>query len=305
MAVVANFTADVVFGCGPLVVTFTDTSTGSPNAWLWDFGDGSMSNDQNPSHTYTVDGSYEVKLTASIESLVETIPDSSVGEYKLISHSDRNTSYATFMAAAWTPGIDLRGYMVTLLGGLYIHSATRWTQTWDLSAYPSATNILALEVRHAFAIPNIRESNFVSSAGGARENTAGQSREPVLDLTAFGGTSWETDMTDETGHAQLTSPLDPVTNSTGWHVFEFLIRRHLISDKHTNTKTDFVTIGVPVASFTIDVPTAQSPASVGFTNTTPGEGTYSWKRRVSGSGDAFVEFSTEENPTEIFDKLAP
>lgn len=45
-------------------LTFLDASTGAIS-WLWDFGDGNTSTEQNPAHTYTVDGTYEVKLTVS------------------------------------------------------------------------------------------------------------------------------------------------------------------------------------------------------------------------------------------------
>ena len=61
---VADFTADTVSDQPPLTVQFTDTSTGSPTAWDWDFGDGAdNSTDQNPSHTYETEGSYSVSLT--------------------------------------------------------------------------------------------------------------------------------------------------------------------------------------------------------------------------------------------------
>ena len=36
-----------------LKATFTDTSTGEPTAWTWDFGDGATSDVQNPVHTFT------------------------------------------------------------------------------------------------------------------------------------------------------------------------------------------------------------------------------------------------------------
>ncbi len=48
-----------------LVVTFNDTSTGSPTSWLWDFGDNTpTSNQQNPVHAYSAPGTYVVTLTA-------------------------------------------------------------------------------------------------------------------------------------------------------------------------------------------------------------------------------------------------
>jgi PKD repeat protein len=46
-------------------VQFTDTSTGSPDHWFWEFGDGSTSTDQNPTHVYAADGSYSVALTVA------------------------------------------------------------------------------------------------------------------------------------------------------------------------------------------------------------------------------------------------
>lgn len=50
-----------------LEVTFADESTASAGenvvTWLWDFGDGALSSQQNPVHTYGADGTYLVKLT--------------------------------------------------------------------------------------------------------------------------------------------------------------------------------------------------------------------------------------------------
>ena len=47
-----------------LVVTFTDTSTGGPTSWQWDFGDNTpSSNQRNPIHTFSDSGTYVVTLT--------------------------------------------------------------------------------------------------------------------------------------------------------------------------------------------------------------------------------------------------
>lgn len=62
----ASFTENTTGGFAPLSVTFTDTSTGGPTGWTWDFGDGTpTSSVQNPTHIYTANGVYDVKLTAS------------------------------------------------------------------------------------------------------------------------------------------------------------------------------------------------------------------------------------------------
>jgi len=45
--------------------TFTDISTNDPTTWLWDFGDGDTSNEQDPDHTFTATGMYQVCLTTS------------------------------------------------------------------------------------------------------------------------------------------------------------------------------------------------------------------------------------------------
>ncbi len=64
-APVAAFSADTTSGDNPLTVTFTDESSGSINAWSWDFGDGSTSTEQNPVHEYTTVDTFNVKLTVS------------------------------------------------------------------------------------------------------------------------------------------------------------------------------------------------------------------------------------------------
>jgi len=60
---VANFASSVTSGKTPSKVTFADTSIGSPTSWKWDFGDGSKSFLQNPTHKYSKAGTYTVNLT--------------------------------------------------------------------------------------------------------------------------------------------------------------------------------------------------------------------------------------------------
>jgi len=62
---VANFSGIPTSGCYPLHTQFTDVSIAMGSnitQWQWDFGDGFVSTQQNPSHTYTAQGQFGVKL---------------------------------------------------------------------------------------------------------------------------------------------------------------------------------------------------------------------------------------------------
>ena len=63
--VVAGFTATPTSGTAPLAVSFTDASTGTIANRLWNFGDGTTSTANHPSHTYTRTGSYTVSLVVN------------------------------------------------------------------------------------------------------------------------------------------------------------------------------------------------------------------------------------------------
>ncbi|MEW6072794.1 MAG: PKD domain-containing protein [Planctomycetota bacterium] len=62
---VADFTGSPRSGLAPLLVSFTDLTTGHANAWSWDFGDGGTSAAQHPAYTFTTPGTYTVSLTAT------------------------------------------------------------------------------------------------------------------------------------------------------------------------------------------------------------------------------------------------
>jgi hypothetical protein len=62
-------------GATELEVDFSDESTGTDLTYTWSFGDGSSSNEQNPTHRYPAAGTYTVRLTVESstgESDVET-----------------------------------------------------------------------------------------------------------------------------------------------------------------------------------------------------------------------------------------
>ena len=63
---ISDFTNSI--GCANTLINFTDKSTvlGSKiTAWFWDFGDGTTSSVQNPTHVYSKIGTYKVTLTTT------------------------------------------------------------------------------------------------------------------------------------------------------------------------------------------------------------------------------------------------
>lgn len=74
----ANFSQDKTKGCLPLIVQFTDNSTGMGLSHFWDFGNGNTSALENPGAIYTQAGNYTVKLIitdkhGAKDSLVKTL----------------------------------------------------------------------------------------------------------------------------------------------------------------------------------------------------------------------------------------
>lgn len=61
----ANFVQDKTKGCLPLVVNFTNTSTGSITNYFWDFGNGNTSSLKNPGAIYNQAGTYTVLLVVT------------------------------------------------------------------------------------------------------------------------------------------------------------------------------------------------------------------------------------------------
>lgn len=70
----ADFTADKNAIYAEASINFTDASY-KATSWAWDFGDGGVSADENPSHTYKRSGKYEVTLTINSGADSETKTD--------------------------------------------------------------------------------------------------------------------------------------------------------------------------------------------------------------------------------------
>ena len=131
-APVARISASSTSGTAPLLVTFTDTSTGSIASRSWDFGNGTASTAQTAMVTYNTPGTYTVKLTVTGSSGV-------------------NTAFETIVVTAAPPVADFNANPVTGMAPLAAtftntSSGTTTSYQWDFGdgststvAYPTHT----------------------------------------------------------------------------------------------------------------------------------------------------------------------
>jgi hypothetical protein len=237
------FTADITSGNAPLTVSFTDLTPGSPTVWLWDFGDGFQSNEQNPVHVYTTVGSYTVILRSFTSSTVTTTGSLESFENRTSGsgHGSNAAAHTAFIAAPWTPvtGIQVARYHVQEAGGTdFQYNATRADiEGVDLSAF-SAPDIALLEILYQ----NVNSTEGAPELIGTGEllNPGDSEWKFAADISSSLGGIF-VDSIGESVLALLTSPASGQTH--GWQASDARAVVHTpISAVSGCTGIDFITV---------------------------------------------------------------
>lgn len=134
-------TADIAVSCDALACTFDGSgstdSDGVIAGYTWDFGDGGTSTDEEPDHTYTEAGSYEVTLTVTdddgavdttarqldVSGEDPTVPVS----FRAGSGNDRNTQQASVVVPALVQTDDRLLLVVTTNRAATAATPAGWT----------------------------------------------------------------------------------------------------------------------------------------------------------------------------------
>ena len=154
----AGFTTNGSSSCTGSV-SFIDASFNQPKYWLWDFGDGTTSSLQNPTHTYLQSGTYDVSLFVSNGLGQDSIFQASVVSVSFmpapIAYND--TSYitpATFQLATATNSVN---WYNDTLGSASIYSGS-----------PFVTPLLNTNTTYY-----VKEVGSIPVFGGPLDNTIG------------------------------------------------------------------------------------------------------------------------------------
>ncbi len=178
---VANFTSTVISGTEgyiPLTVQFTDSSSNIPTTWFWDFGDGTTSTEQNPSHTFTLPGTYSVNLTVK-----NAAGSGSITKTDYIKVATPSSATAEFAADTTTGLAPLTVYFT----GEPVGIVTTWAWDFDNNGiidattqnasyqYPSpGTYTVNLTVTNAVGSKTILKTDYIVVTGAL----------PAADFTA-------------------------------------------------------------------------------------------------------------------------
>ena len=203
----ANFSADPTNGNVPLSVNFTDESTGTITSWNWNFGDGTSSAIQNPSHIYTKPGTYTVSLTISgIDgSNTETKTDYiivNIDEFRILAsdgalndYFGTSVSISSDYAIVGAPFDDDKGHQS---GSAYIFekNGNSWNQVTKLTTSDGAATDSfgwSVSISANYIIVGAPEQGYTSQSETARAGSAyifensGNGWNQVAKLTASDG----------------------------------------------------------------------------------------------------------------------
>src|SRR4030042_1839058 len=133
----SGFVAEPKTGKAPLVVKFTDISTGNPETWNWNFGDGTTSSHPNPVHTYPTPGAFDVNLTVT-------------------SGMNKDTSVQTIVAGG-VPVTDFVADRTTVAVSTPIHFADKTLNSPTSWSWNFADGVTALSQNpdHAYLVKGI------------------------------------------------------------------------------------------------------------------------------------------------------
>ena len=293
---VANFSGNPTNGEAPLMVYFTDQSSGSPTSWDWSFGDSGTSGAQNPSHEYTSGGDYTVSLEVcnSAGCDTETKPG-------YISVSEPQPPVADFEGSPTAGNAPLDVDFTDLS----TNDPTSWSWTFGDGGTSPAQNpsheytavdtyTVSLEACNGAGCDTETKPAYISVSQG-QPPVAEFSGDPTIgaapltvdftDLSTNSPTSWSWTFGDS-GTSAAQNPSHDYT-STGQFTVSLTAANAYGQD--TETKTDYITVTVapPVADFSGDPTSGPAPLTVDFTDLSTNSPTsWDWSFGDTGSSQA-------------------
>lgn len=304
----ADFEADFEPGTAPLTVEFTDTSdagTAEITGWMWDFGDGGMAMEQNPTYTYETPGVYTVSLTIETE----------VGEDTVVREGLIDVGEGPVAMFSGDPVMGLAPLTVAFAdessaGSMAI---SRWL--WDfgdgglLSTRQNPTRVynrpgvytVSLRVTTPIGDNTSEQEDFITVLPGVAftgNRTEGQGSLTVqfVDQSPVGDfeiSAWAWDF----GDGGMSTERNPEHTYTEPGVYDVSLTITTDLGDSMTTETGYITV-TPTTAFSADPVTGAPPLEVTFTDETVA-GSFEISAWAWDFGDGGT--STEESPAYTYE----
>ncbi|MBF0432337.1 MAG: PKD domain-containing protein [Fibrobacteria bacterium] len=281
-----DFSVSSTSGDFPLTVSFTSINTGGPvESWFWDFGDGNTSTAQNPTHTYTQDGSYTVRLVGDgperndaiiKNNLINVTISAPIVDFSANIGEEEHSLWATFQASntggpvsSWnwdfgdgnTSSTENPGHQYTS-GGTYTVTLT----AQGLGGIDAETKIGYITVTPPYPIIDFTASstsgNYPKSVTFAATNTGG----PI--------NSWLWEFGDGST-SSVQNPIHQYLLPGNYTVTLSALGPHG-NDLEAKTNYIIVTTPVPSVDFSASTTIGQYPVNVDFSASNSGGPVVSW-----------------------------
>jgi len=285
--VVPSFT----FVSNALTVIFTDTSTGSPTSWLWNFGDNSTDTSKNPQHVYARAGTYTVKLTAS--------------------NAGSSASTTQFVTVGTVPVADFTSQasgLKVIFADASTGNPTSWS--WDFGDGGSDT---AQNPTHTYAaVGTYNVTLTVMNASGSSQKshfvTVSQGDPPkaqfttqisglqviFTDASTNNPTSWDWDFGDNSTHVTTQNATHTYANAGTYNV-----TLKVGNAAGSSSASSFITVnGAPVADFSFTIAQSNSLGVNFFDQSTGSPTTWSWNFGDCAESEACTD--NKQNTSHVY-----
>jgi YVTN family beta-propeller protein len=305
-APVTSYFASPTSGSMPLVVRFTDQSTGAPTAWRWVFGDGNTSTDKNPVHTYNKSGRYTVTLTASDANGSNALTKSS---YIAVS-SVLAAPAASFSASPISGRAPLTVGFADQSTGL----PNSWK--WDFGDGSNSTEKNPVHTYNESGLYSVKLAVSNSNGSNALTKTdyiavSGILNTPIAAFSASptsGKTPLTVSFTDQStglptswrwvfGDGNTSTEKNPVHTYNKSGLYSVTLTASNVNGSNALTKTGYIAVSNSLAAaFSASPGSGPAPLNVSFTDNSTGlPNTWKWD---FGDGNN----STEKNPAHMYNK---
>ncbi len=302
--ILASYTTSGDSGCFPFPVQFNNTSNLVVDTWYWDFGDGTTSTLQNPSHVYSQPGIYDVMFI--VKASGANCSDTLLSQSKIVVRSPHADFISTDVKACAPSLVNFTN--LSSDGDAYL---------WDFGDGTTSTNI---NPSHIYNIPgnynvklvtkskfgcadSILRSNYILVQGPITNFTASSLEgcfpfEATFTNQSINAVSYSWNFGD--GNTYFSTNASHVFSDTGSFTVSLVTSDTAGCYSFYELPQPVIIHPSPLASFTSSINNGCQPVTSAFTNTSTG---YQYSVWHFGDGDTSITTNVSHsfNAAGIFD----